>query len=327
MRRRPEKTTSTNTHASPGNPSNPSTDGGAGSSSSSSGGSSSGGSSSGGSSSSETDSGSSACAPVDPGPDDGLAVCDPSKVWGVGSRLPFSGTTNDWLAGVTPDQKTLAWQIAGLGSTYMILDRASATDMLGIPTVLAFTGTANKISLSPDGLRVLVVNEDLVSIGESLRSSKLLPFGGVGEGAFSMINAAVRPTSDTITDPVISASDKVLAYTRIGASASTLWISTRASKLDAWPLGTRVEDCEMQSHDGLRKSPLAISNDARTLFFRDEVKNLTRVAYRTGADQAFSSFRDLPAQILSAIPNASCDRLYYSAAGTGLVDMFEAVAQ
>ena len=71
---------------------------------------------------------------------------------------------------------------------------------------------------------------------------------------------------------------------------------------------------------------LSISDDARTLYFRDELSSLTRIAYRTGSDQPFTKFVDLPAAIVSAIPNATCDKLLYSANGTGLLDLFQASA-
>ncbi len=227
---------------------------------------------------------------------------------------------------MTPDQRTIAWSVAGIGSTYFLVDRVSESLPFGIPSVLAFTGHANKISLSPDGLRVIVVDESLQSFGEALRGSRLLPFGGVGEGSFSYINAAVHGTDDSITDPVVSANDKVLAYTRLSSgSGNTLWISLRASAMDPWPVGEAVNDCILQVRNGKKKSPLAISNDARTVFFRDEEQELTRIAYRTGVDQAFTTFRDLPKEILSAIPNGTCDRLYYTAAGTDALDLFEAL--
>ncbi|HVR21385.1 MAG TPA: hypothetical protein VMS65_16845, partial [Polyangiaceae bacterium] len=109
----------------------------------------------------------------------------------------------------------------------------------------------------------------------------------------------------------IAPDDRTLYYlVSDGQSDQPLHVSRRAGS-GPWPVGTRVEACEFQTHDGRVRKPTGVSADGLTLFFDDPVRGQARAAFRETASGPFVWFVDLGTRPRSQ-PNTACDRLYFT---------------
>jgi len=261
------------------------------------------------------------------GPPPPASACDESATWGTGSLLSASTTQDDLLDSVTPDELNIAWTSGATGSKVVqYASRSTATDPFGAAQSLAAnTYTADRVSLSPDGLRLVVVNADAHGFSNLSRASTADAFAAGDSGDLSNINAAV-PTGASVGDPVVDASDTSFYYSLYdnGASTTTIYRSLRLTPNDPWGIGFALAvSSDLESQGSLRRRPTGISSDGRTLFFYDEVTSTERAGWINETSGSFDSFVSLGARTWAA-PSGSCGKIYYSAAGTTTIDLFTA---
>jgi hypothetical protein len=238
-------------------------------------------------------------------------LCDPNARWGEGESVPLPVSGTDMLASVTADELSIAWSAeAGFGIAYFVADRASASDDFGTPQHLddeAFA-PAQKLALSPDGLRVLASVDGLLLV--ATRAARGDAFGPLEPGECAEIDALAEAGGQILGDPVIAPDDLTLYYSILsGASEATLHVSTRTGG-EPWPPGVPLTECELDRHELGVRQPTGVSADGLTLFFFDSARGLSRAAFRSALDAPFAAFVDLPGY--APQPNAACDRLYYS---------------
>jgi hypothetical protein len=264
-------------------------------------------------------------------PPPAAALCSPSASWQTGVLLPVSTPDDDELDSVTPDELSIAW-IVGTGSAAMIeyADRATAGDAFGAPQVLpAGLFVTDRVSLSQDGLRLAFVDPDRQGFSELTRASRAAPgntFGGPAVGEFSNLDGpGALGAGQFYGDPVLSADDTAFYYSVYGGGqTATLFRTARLVPGDTWPVGVALPASSgLAAQGSLRRRPTGISADDQTLFFWDEVLGTERAAWMDESTGAFDAFVDLGTRTMAA-PDATCARLYYSAAGTGSVDLFVA---
>jgi hypothetical protein len=260
-------------------------------------------------------------------------VCPPNATWGQGTQLAISTAVDDLMGAVTPDELTIAWISTGAsGSSVLVADRASAQAAFGAAvTAPAGGGTyaATKVALSPDGLRTLVVATDHKSFDAITRASKsgsFAPLATGGEADAINSNVAQGEAGFFLDDPVIGAHDATFYYSLYGSGlVNTLHESTRTG-VSAWPNGAVPAETagEFDATGTQLRHPTGVSEDDLTLFYWDDVDGTQKVAWRArttdpfGAPVLLSGLRD-------AVPNVTCDKLYYSAPGTaGGLDLFVA---
>jgi hypothetical protein len=270
-----------------------------------------------------------------PGSDGGFppppgAVCDSSATWAAGTLLPISTASDDTLDAITPDELTIAWT-AGSGSTASIevADRAAATDPFGAPqTVAAGSFGTARAALSPDGLRLVVVDTGGQSFSELTRTSRTAPgntFGAPATGKMANFSG-VLSSGESYDDPVLSADDNAFYYSVTGGTQTvTVYRAARLLPTDTWPAGTALTKSTVLAAQGTaRCRPTSISSDEQTIFFWDEITNTEKAAWIDEATGAFDGLVvDLGARAWAG-PDTACDRLYYSEAGASSVDLFVA---
>ena len=281
-------------------------------------------------------------APVDAGSDgsDGNvgppppgAVCSQTAVWGTGTLLAISTSFDDNLGAITPDELTIAWTIGtGSSATIAYADRAAATDPFGAPQMLSASPfAADRVALSPDGLRLVVVNGDRQGFSELTRTARTgvgSAFGAPAVGSYSNFDmSGVLSSGESFGDPVLSADDVAFYYSVYGgAQTATIYRAARLLSGDAWPVGAPLPaSTELAQMGSSRRRPTAISSDEQTLFFWDEVMTTERAAWIDTSTGAFTVFVDLGTRRWAG-PNAACNRLYYSdePAGGSSFDLFVA---
>jgi hypothetical protein len=260
------------------------------------------------------------------GPPRPAPLCNVDAGWGPGARLDVSTAQDDALDAITPDEQTVAWSV-GAGPTMTIdyADRASIADPFGAPLTLpGGTYLADSAALSPDGLRLVVVNQDGQGFSEWTRTVRAAAFGSPGAGTYSNLDApGALATGERYGDPVLSADDRAFYYSVYGGGRTATIVRTaRLFAGDPWPSGFSIPAAtDLQAQGALRRKPTGISSDQQTLFFWDEVASAERAGWLDDATGAFDVFVTL-GPLADAAPDLDCARLYYSASGASSVDLF-----
>lgn len=254
-------------------------------------------------------------------------VCDPAAVWKSGVLIPASTVEDDSLGSLASDELTIAWTSGTEGSsTVHYADRLSTSVPFGAAQTAAGAFAFDRAALSPDGLRLTVVNADRKGFSELTRVARTDAFGGAAVGSYSSLNdfgANIMPAAELFGDPMLSPNDKRLYFSRYGGGRTdTIFASNRIFANDSWDQGTSLGGpSELVAVGATRKRPTGVSVDGRAFFFWDETASTQRVAWYVPTTYMFEKVVDLGAHAM-AQPNGQCDRLYYSAAGGANVDLF-----
>ncbi len=251
-----------------------------------------------------------------PGP-----VCSPSAAWTADAPLAVMTQASARLGAITPDELTIAWTFdAGASTGVAWADRASSSDAFGAAQIASAGAIADdRVALSPDGLRLVVVDADRQGFSELTRAARSgagAVFGSPAAGAYVNFDApGALGAGQSIGDPVLNASDTVFYYSLYGGGASaTIQRAERLLPTDPWPLGAPLPATSaLLAVGSARRRPTAISSDQQTLFFWDEESGLQRAAWIDVTTGVFDTFADVGAYP-DAVPNAPCTRLYHSAA-------------
>ncbi len=253
-------------------------------------------------------------------------VCSQTATWGAGILLSISTSADDELDSVTPDELTIAWtEGSGSSATLEIADRATNTDAFSAPQSLpAGQFTADRVSLSPDGLRLVVVDADAQGFSELTRSARTSSsaFGPAATGSYAALNGVLSP-GQSYGDPLLGADDEVFYYSVYGGTqTATIYRTARLLTTDPWPAGAALASSTGLSAQGtLRRRPTGVSSDDQTLFVWDEVAGMERAAWIDPSTGAYDVFVDLAPYRLAA-PASPCNALYYSAPGASSTDLF-----
>ncbi len=256
-------------------------------------------------------------------------LCDPTAAWKSGVLLPASTVEDDALGSLSSDELTIAWTSGSEGSSAVhYADRLSTTVPFGAVQTAAGTFAFDRAALSPDGLRLTVTNADRKGFSQLTRLARSATFGAAAVGPYAALNdfgASTMPAAEHFGDPMLSPNDKRFYFSRYGGGRTdTIFASNRIFTNDAWGEGTSLGGpSELVAVGGTRKRPTGVSADGRAFFFWDETASTERVAWYVPTTYAFEKVVDLGARAM-AQPNAQCDRLYYSGAGSTNVDLFSA---
>jgi len=290
--------------------------------------------------SSTTDGPDDGAPPVDGSPDTvvpfdaGPSTCVPGATWGANQGVSVSTGQSDLLGAVTGDELTIAWMTAQ--GSVMYADRQNASSPFGSPQTLTAAIALDEVALSSDGLTLVVVLQDRSSLAQSTRASRSAAFSPTLDTApFAQLDPPptegdASTSQGLFADPVLSGDGKLLYYSQYGVSAYTMHESYRPGASGVWPQGqAMIEKDFLAPSLSARRRPTGISSDGRTLFFWDESANIERVAFREGEEMphnTYASFADLGAYQY-AVPTQSCTRIYFSASGSGGLDLFYADKQ
>ncbi|MEO7109532.1 MAG: hypothetical protein ABI183_03750, partial [Polyangiaceae bacterium] len=264
------------------------------------------------------------------GPPPPASICDPSATFAAGTALTISTSDDDVLDAITPDELTIVWtQGSGASATVDYADRTSASSDFDSPQKLG-NGlyTADRVAVSPDGLRLVVVNAIATTgFSEMTRTARTgagSTFGAAALGSFSNVDSNA-PFGASLGDPVVDSNDTAFYYSVYGVGAAkTLYRALRLLPTDVWGNGGALNVAAgLQASGSMRRRPSGISSDGQTLFFFDQVTGTERDAWINETTGQFDSFADLGARLWAA-PATSCGKLYYSATGTSSVDLYVA---
>lgn len=258
---------------------------------------------------------------VDGGADGGGVPADPplcakGATWGAATSLGIIGTVGPLVPAVTPDELTVAWTTdTGGVVTVRYADRAALGDAFVVPVVLVGSYAFDRVAISPDGLRLVLVASNRRSFVERLRSSRTDVFAADATGQMQNIDdeASMMPAGELLGDPVFGPSDRSFYYSRFGGGRTrTIHASFRLFGSDTWPVGQALSaNAGLDAVGGQRRRPSAVSADGQTLFFFDETTSTQKAGWTALAPDDFGSFEDLGSRV-HAMPNAACTRLVFA---------------
>ena len=255
------------------------------------------------------------------------AVSHTRPICGVQHNTTFEvvATGDDDLLGyVTPDELTIAF-LAPAASEVHYSDRSdsvNAFDVLRTLPVAAGWYAMDRVALSPDGLRIVVLSTDKKKIGQLTRKARGDAFQGAPDATpFAAINGALA-AGESLGDMIVSGDDATLIYSVYSASSTTtIHVAKHASPGAAW---TATADtfggADLDAANGKRRQPTGISGDQLTLYFWDQQKELQRGAWRLHVGDPFTYFEDYP-QLAMAVPAGNCKKLYFTGAGVSSKDI------
>ena len=267
--------------------------------------------------------------------DDGAAVlpgdagpprCDPSRAWTPLGAIPSVPQANfARLAGVSPDELTIAWTSAD-GAIY-VADRSARNTSFGTATVVDTSSApvaSDRAALAPSRVELVAVSADRRGFVAFNRS-------GVDAGAswvaaagsqFFNVSAMIAPdVAGAFSEPVLAGNRTSFFYAlAFSGAAPQLFESTWDPASSAWTTGAALPNAEFASTTSYATYATGASSDGLTLFFLDGSLGQERAAWRGTLASPFDKFVTLagagldgaPAQsFLEATPNFRCDTLYF----------------
>ncbi|HEY2406399.1 MAG TPA: hypothetical protein VGI10_10375 [Polyangiaceae bacterium] len=247
------------------------------------------------------------------------------------TELTISSASDDSFGGISSDERAIAWTTVANGTvTLWYADRASETSAFDAPKSLVIAAAADQVSISSDGLQIAFVDADRLGFSELTRGGVGDTFASAGSGDFAAFAAATAmlPAGESYGDPLLVSNGDLFYYSRFGAGRTqTLFLTSRFSSFDPWlPGGQATLPAAVQGSGANRFHPSGVSGDGYTLFGWSDATNSELALSLNQQTSAFDTYTDLGAR-RNAAPNQDCTRLYYSAPGTGGMDLFVASVQ
>lgn len=242
-------------------------------------------------------------------------VCDPSMMPGAQEPQPLQaeGAT---LLSLTPDELSVAFVTGKApGVVLHVADRASAEDEFGDRVVMVPDGyeAESGVSLSSDGLKLVLVLSDHSGFGELSRAKRGDAFGAEADAqAFAKINAQKAMSGRELGWPVLSADSQALYY--LSYFGQGLVIQSGRGPDGTFNLGAALDEFTLGGDPGAYKLINGLSLDQRAIFFYDEATSHAMALFRSRPEAPFYDPVDL-GERRGAAPNATCTRMYSSVGG------------
>jgi len=250
------------------------------------------------------------------------SACSEKAAWaGAAPVNSVSTDLDERLLSVTADELDLAFLREG---ALYLAHRAKPSDDFADATAVTvpdgYTATAGA-ALSADGKTLALVASDGKSFAQITRSSRTGDFATVADPTpFAGLNARAVQTLQLYAAPVFAPDGKSFLFSARDAAPSgaagvyeSLWSGKE------WNMPSNVSYLIFDGTPSARPLPNALSSDSRTLFYFDEADMQEKARFRDRPDAPLYDEVDLGGR-QNAVPNAACNRIYYSSAGNVLTE-------
>ena len=261
--------------------------------------------------------------PVTPG------ACSESATW-VGAT-PLEGIStdaNEQLLAITPDELDVLFLRDG---SAMRAHRDSASTAFGAADEMIIPdgyGVEAGVALSADGKTMVLLATGEQSFAAFTRTSRSEGFdASPDDTAFIGINQRAIQTMQKYAAPVLAPDGKSFVFAAFTPEPAGGFVSgfegisvvfESLSTTNGWAMPESISQNLFDGTSAARALPSALSNDSRTLFYVDEASGRQMARFRDRADAPLYDVVDLDTRT-RAVPDAQCDRLYYSSDGDILV--------
>ncbi|MEO6600094.1 MAG: hypothetical protein ABIQ16_09500 [Polyangiaceae bacterium] len=248
------------------------------------------------------------------------SACSPSAKWK--SPSPLTGISDNGverLLSITADELDVVFVRDG---RVLLAHRAKASADFGTPIEVTiptdFDVTAGA-ALSADGRTLLLIATGGQAFASLTRASRTAAFDATADSStFVALNQRAIQTMEHYAAPVFSPDGKSLVYTGFTPEAAlsegvegVARVYESLSANGSWQMPESVSGGFFDGTTAARPLPSGLSSDSRTLFYFDENTMKQAARFRDRPDAPLSVVIDLGDRE-GAIPNASCDVLYYT---------------
>jgi len=261
--------------------------------------------------------------PVTPG------ACSEAAAWA--SATPLAGVStaaNERLLAVSADELDILFVRDDAPMRAHRDSRSSAFDAASALAIAAGYSVEAGAALSADGKTLVLLSTTGQHFAAFTRSSRSDDFdASADDSAFVAINQRALQTTQRYAAPVLSPDGKTFVFAAFspipegGFSGSFQGISMVFEApwtTHGWAMPESISQDLFDGSSVGRALPSGLSSDARTLFYLDEASGKQMARFRDRPDAPLYTVVDLGTRT-RAVPNAECDRLYYSSEGDILV--------
>jgi len=245
-------------------------------------------------------------------------VCAPDLKLGA-DQAQAAGAAAPHLLAMTPDELSLAFTTGEADSLALnIADRASTSAAFSAAALSMPKGyeAGSGVSLSSDGLTLILVLADHSGFGELSRSSRKRAFKGTPDTtAYAKINALKPMSGHSVGWPVLSSDGQDLYF--LSYFGQGLAVQSKRGKDGVFDFGSEIDEFTLGGNEGEYKLLSGISSDQRAIFFFDQATQHAMALFRSRPGAPFYDPLDL-GERQGATPNQDCSRVY-SSVPSGLV--------
>jgi hypothetical protein len=245
-------------------------------------------------------------------------ACDPMMKLGSDESEDV-GVAAATLLSMTPDELSVALSTGSGGSLALsVADRTSAKGefvALGVSVPEDYEA-ASGVSLSSDGLTLILVRTDHSGFGQLTRSARGAMFEADADTTpFSKINSLKPMSGASVGWPVLSSDGQNLYFV---SYLSNAFVNQSRRQNGVFDFGTEIDPFTLGGKVGEYKLLSGISADERAIFFFDQTTKHAMALFRSRpGDAPFYDPLDLGDR-RGVVPNEDCSRVYSSVA-SGLV--------
>jgi WD40-like Beta Propeller Repeat len=248
-------------------------------------------------------------------------ACSEAAMWMGATPLATVSTGNDTLLSITSDELDIVFLRSG--AVYRAhrdapSDSFGAAVLVTIPT--GYDATIG-VALSSDGKTLVLVSSDGQSFASLSRDSRTVDFGATADPSlFLGLNERSLQTLEHYAAPVLAPDGKSFVFSGFTPGEDGLAVVYESAMASgAWDMPNNISDSLFDGTGSKRSLPTGLSSDSRTLFYFDEATSTEVARFRDRPDAPLYDSVDLGTPT-GAMPNAKCDHLYYSSAGSVLTD-------
>ena len=261
--------------------------------------------------------------PVTPG------ACSESAAWASATPLEgISTDANEQLLAITADELDIVFLRDG---SPQLAHRESASAAFGAAVALTIPdgyGVLAGVALSSDGKTLVLLDTTGQNFAAFSRPSRSAEFAATPDpSAFMGINQRALQTGQHYAAPVLAPDGQTFVFAAFTPAPEAGFPSGFAGislvyesvwTANGWAMPESISQNLFDGTSAARPLPSGLSSDSRTLFYLDEGSGQQMARFRDRPDGPLYTVVDLE-QRTRAVPDAACDRLYYSSGGEVLV--------
>ncbi len=220
------------------------------------------------------------------------------------------------LLSMTADELSVAFT-TGSGDTLAlhVADRASVAadfDEVAFTMPDGFEAQSG-VSLSSNGLQLILVLKDHSGFGELARAARGADFDGDADlTAFAKINGLKPMSGKSVGWPVLTSDGLGLYY--LSYNGRALAVQSKRQQGGVFDIGTEFDEFTLGGAAGAYTLLNGISSDERAIFYFDQATSHSMARFRSRDGAPFYAPLDLGAR-QGAAPNTGCSRVYSSVGG------------
>lgn len=261
--------------------------------------------------------------PVTPG------ACSETAAWANAAKLEgISTAANEQLLAVTADELDILFLRDGVALlSHRDLISAAFDTTIAI-TIADGYGVDAGAALSADGKTMVLLATTGQSFAAFTRPSRSADFAATADdSAFTGINQRALQTMQHYAAPVLAPDGKTFVFSGFtskptaGFPSGVEGVSVVYESMwttNGWAMPESISQGLFDGTTATRPLPSGLASDSRTLFYLDEASGKQMARFRDRPDAPLYTVVDLDTRS-RAVPNAQCDRLYYSSDGDVLV--------